>query len=337
MKPISIRTNAGKFVLDDVTYKIKHIETYNNGVNAYVVKCNITCVDELIEDKIIISPQKLFLYKKFFDKNNYIYEKITVNKITKKFNDENYEFYHNIIYYDNLNNIIIYDYLGETINENFNLNSIELINKLKIFKSLIEYCIVLKNFDILHNDIKPDNIVINNNLGLFVDYGNTLTIEELLSGELFDTTIWSASPEYYTINEMIINKLYNYNDENTKSMIYKSQIFPLAGILIGLIKNDIYYYFKTVYKHIYVKNYNRNNESNLLIRFKNFNVNKNNILVNSIQEVLYTMSQLLLNHEYIYNLIKNMLIIDTNKRISLDDILIELDKIINNNMNKIAM
>jgi serine/threonine protein kinase len=335
MKPIPIRSYAGHFMLDGITYYIKYIDSYTNGVNAFVVKCNFMCVDGLIDDNKIISSKKLFLYKRFFDKNNYIKEKITVNNITTKFNNFNYDFYHKIVYYDDLNNVLIYDYLGETLNENFDLKSFDLISKLKIFKSIVEFCIVLKNYDILHNDIKPDNIVINNNynVGLLVDYGNTLDHHSLKFGNFFDTTIWSASPEYYIINEMMDNNTYDYDDKNTKSMIFKSQIFPLAGILIGLVKNDINYYFKTFYKYIYI---DKKDDENMSNRFSNFNVSKNNKLVDGITQILNTMSKILVNDfRNIYNLIEKMLTIDFTDRISLEDISLELDNIINSKIDQI--
>jgi serine/threonine protein kinase len=323
----NIRIYCNEFKINNITYKLKNLHVFNNGSTGEVKLCNLTSSNNK-SIKVIV--------KKFDDKNDYVYEKMKIRKIMDIFENYSFDFYHKILYYDNLNNILIYEYLGKTLID-YDVTKLSFEQKIHLFKNLIEICIVFNDLDIIHNDIKPCNVVINDNLAkaMFVDFGISQFItEDFQNKTKFDTTLWSASPEYYLINKIINEDIWMLTDDII-DMYKKSQMFPLAGILIGLLINNVEFYFKTLY--CFVK-FDEENDVDMITRFENFNYNKNFNVSRALNIILHETKNYFLDNKIdlcVYDLICKMLELDYEKRITYDQMLIELENIITNNNEKI--
>jgi serine/threonine protein kinase len=305
-------------------YEFKHIYNYILkklstilGTTGYVDVCNLIRVNSS-ENEIV----KKVILKKFNEEYYYYLEKNLVIKITRLLQSRSINFYHKIIFYDDINFILIYDYFGKTLNKEYDIKNLNYINKITIFKDIIDWCIVLHESGIIHNDIKPDNICIDDNKGILVDYGISYIINNYNKGIEFNTTLWSASPEYLQIALYLENKIQlNADIEN---MFNKSQHYALAGLIIGLLTNDIYIFYKTIYKYIY-----SNQEDNMKIRFNKYNKSNLDKIKRNIDNITKLIRE---NNQYvseeIIEIINNMLEYEYDKRISLEEISLKLEKII---------
>ena len=324
---LNIYIYCNMFTLDNKLYEIICKHTFDNGMFAKVQLCDLKYYDGPIQ-KIIV--------KKFYNKNHFMDEKEILQKITNEFKSINCEFYHKILYYDELHNILIYKYLGKTLSD-YNTKKLTVQNKLKLFKDLINMTIILNEMHIVHNDIKPCNIVIDqkNNKAFFVDFGVSQFIFDAYHyGKKFDTTLWSASPEYYLINEIIDQEIWILADD-TINMYKKSQLYPLAGILIGLLMDDIQFYFRILYEFV---NFEGENEAPMIVRFKNFNYkNKNNLslALSIIFDKIKSHFKINNIDMRIYDLIVNMLQLNHNDRMDYSQIFNILNQLIDNPNSKI--
>jgi len=315
-----IKIFYNKFAMNNKYYQLLPKHTFDTGVNAIVTLCDLICSDGTIKEVVV---------KKFHDKNNFIHEKRIVTKISQTYETNNKTFYHEILYCDNLNNILIYDYFGETLID-YDTKQLSLVGKLKLFRDLIILTMELADLDIIHNDIKTCNIAIDKKSGkaVFIDYGiSQFIFDDFYSGIQFDTTLWSGSPEYFLVNKML-KSTGCMLDDYIVEMYKKSQIFPLAGILIGLIMNDINIYFKIIYEFI---KFSGENDEEAFTRFKNFDYTSNDKLKMAVNCTLSYVERYIQRHNidnHVYELIFDMLNLNYMERIDYDEILKKIDDII---------
>lgn len=247
----------------------------------------------------------------------------------------------NILFYytNNTNNLdlieygMFFNYLGVTL-EKFNINNLDIINKIKLIIDLLEQCIELNQLSLYHSDIKPENICIQqinqdtnqdtNQVKCYCQYKLSLIDFGILYGEKeyfnlyeYNTTITSGSPEYYDIN-------INMNDNNTlfpKDIFDKSQHFAVAGIIFGIFANNTNLYFNEFYKIIL------NNSQYSIIDFDNcdisirFSLLKDPIIIESIKNFIlsYKIDELD-DSEFIKNILNNMFDTDYKKRLKFEEL-----------------
>lgn len=280
--------------------------------------------------KYVISKIKVLYYNKtIIDINNKLfYEEIEYNIFLKK-NIKSFNCKLLYYYTRNENNIfeytMIFDYLGETL-EHFTLNKLDFSNKLLLILQLLEQCIELNNYNLYHNDIKPDNICINNINGNYtlslIDFG-ILYNEDLFKKSIYyNTTLTSASPEYYTINNLIDNNSKIFN----KDLFNKSQHYAVAGIIFGIFINKPCDYFNKLYKIIKknIKYIDLNFDiCNIGIRFLPFiDIN----IMNKIKEYMVNEINIIEESRFIKYIIMNMLEFDYKKRLSYEEIKLIFEK-----------
>jgi len=312
-----------EFTADDKEYILLFNKYIGNGTSAEVHLFNMY-VKQLNETIFV----KQIVIKDFIDDDGYNDEIEIALLLKKRIQDENFK-KHILLYYDNDNKCILYNYLGTKI-DNHMISKLCLKEKLIIMKQLIDQAIILADNNFIHNDIKPENIVceIDKNGKLtniyMIDYGLIYEYpHDYLRCSILNTTVWSGSPEY-----LMIAKIISQNKENRKQglvdsvedindMLFKSQYYALAGIMIGLLMNDIYFHFNNI--HELVKT---DEEIDMIERFKNYDERTINIYQQMIKREL-NKNKLNYNsyiYHYLKNIIFNMLEYEYKKRFSLKKI-----------------
>jgi len=312
---------------------------------------------------------KRVVIKKFRKSSDYDIEKHNAYKLKHVFAEKNKNVVdynkHFFLFNDDVNLSIIYNYLGAKIRNDF-IYGLTLKQKVSIMIQLFEQCIKLHNYCFIHNDIKPENIVIDFDdngepIISIIDYGILYYFpEDLNNGFDFNTTIWSGSPEYLIIAELNKTEQFINIDDNIKNLFFKSQHFALGGIMIGILVDEILYYFDKIIKYVDV-----NEDEYMPIRFMKYDqnllplilgdiikkLNQNSLISeqtmipnkekSNIPEklpVLWTKNKdgsikkcsKFENEKYIFGTLKliiyTMFEYDYKNRLSLDEILIELKK-----------
>jgi len=312
-----------EFTADDKEYILLFNKYIGNGTSAEVHLFNMY-VKQLNETIFV----KQIVIKDFIDDDGYNDEIEIALLLKKRIQDENFE-KHILLYYDNDNKCILYNYLGTKI-DNHMISKLCLKEKLIIMKQLIDQAIILSDNNFIHNDIKPENIVCETDKNgkltniYMIDYGLIYEYpHDYLRCSILNTTVWSGSPEY-----LMIAKIISQNKENRKQglvdsvedindMLFKSQYYALAGIMIGLLMNDIYFHFNNI--HELVKT---DEEIDMIERFKNYDERTINIYQQMIKREL-NKNKLNYNsyiYHYLKNIIFNMLEYEYKKRFSLKKI-----------------
>lgn len=309
------------FTDGDVKYVITPKHYYPKSSSAQVCLSNMS--SENFTKKIII--------KKFHDRDCFTNEKNRLCRMSSIFAKNKVKFYHDIMYADPYNNVLIYNYLGETLDHLYNTYELSVTDKLKIFNSLVSIVHVLSDYKIVHNDIKPCNVVVDKNKrGLLIDYGISQVIYDDYGIYPFDTTIWSATPEYYMINKCMLENIPLNNDIIT--MYIKSQTYPLAGILIGLLLDEMYDYFETIYT--YVRMFGTNSKDTVS-KYEAFDFRNNDTLINALDKIKLKMYGHCIDEKFgrdIYLIIENMLELDYTKRLPYYEIVNKMQTIIDSIM-----
>jgi len=316
---IKIKNNS--FRIDNNNYFLKNNNPVllNNSSVGIVIKYDLYCNDSFVKEVVV----KIF---KFADEHLAEYQ--TNKMINNMLKINNIAYDNKPLFCDFYNRCIIYNYLGETLDDKFiEKYNLTTIDKLKIFKNIIDNTIILLANKIIHNDIKPANIVMNKLEPKFIDFGIAYIIPKEYNRKIkFNTTINCGSPEYLLINQAIIdNKQF---DKEINKIFYYSQYYTLCGIFIGLFTNDMTTWYKTIYKYIDLK---YENETCLVKRFSDYTEENINKATNEILDIFVKkINDFPKNHyNFIINLIKGMLNYDYNKRISLNNISFLLSNMIN--------
>ena len=361
---ININISFNMFTYLDKIYKLKFVKKLYNKNDVLIKLYKLYEYNEISNQYTFIKDVVRKILYKYIPpiNNNYdetFYDEIRYNLYLKE-NMSNFRC--NILYYYIRNikllNLIEYsmffDYLGETL-EKFNISNLNLSNKIHLIIDLLQQCIELNNLSLYHNDIKPDNICIQNReiqtqiqtqiqtdiqsinspyqLSL-IDYGLLYGEKEYNNMYEYNTTITSGSPEYYNINKVMENNSTIF----PKDLFDKSQHFAVAGIIFGIIVDDSYLYFSELYKNIKKNHkYSTMNFDNcdILVRFSLY---RDKALLNSMKQfILDKLNNINSLHSLcIKDIVFNMLHTDHNERLSFEEIklffenkLIELDKINN--------
>ena len=278
--------------------------------------------------------------KFFTDKKDYVVEKYNVLRLKNIFLDDDSFKKHLFLYCDDKTYCIMYNYLGKRINNDFIID-LTLEQKIDIIIQIIEQSIKLHDSNLLQNDIKPENIVFdikeNNILSVSViDWGILYNFPtDFIKGYKFDTTLWSASPEYLKIAQLSndIEPLLTHKTESNirfiedryyddiKDIFFKSQHFAISGIIIGLFVNNIAFYFETLLKYVNIEE-----TYNMELKYSQFTKSTMSKIIKKINDKL-TESEIYYGKnifDRVKNLIFSMLEYDYNKRIKLNDVMTEL-------------
>jgi len=272
---LSYQYMAGSGNTSNVNIYKMYKKKYNQHINRPLSVKSDSKIDRLLIPKTHNNYEfiKTVIIKFFKDEFDYKIEKQNVYKlkhIIKNIHKNETDYNkHYILFNDDINKCIIYNYLGRRIRNEYIVN-LKLKQKVSLMIQLLEQCIKLNDYLFIQNDIKPENIVIDfdpdgePNISI-IDYGILYYIpEDFNEGNIFNTTIWSGSPEYLKIAKLIKDNEVLYNAD-IKDIFIKSQYYALAGLMIGLLVNDIYYYFNTVIQYVDV-----NEEHNMETRFMKY-------------------------------------------------------------------
>lgn len=222
--------------------------------------------------KKIDKNKKYFIYNKKYCRvktQKLLSRKQKDFKLTSKYDNlfEDYEPYCQIEPNTNYINII-QEYGGNTLNDLIQLNKLHNIQPhiLKIFKHLLKALQLLHNNNIIHRDIKVDNIIIKNYLPRIIDFNNAVQlsqIEEILpiTGNYYyniplDNLILNAIDNSITKGETLtlkkISEIKKICLSKYKNIIVftknDEQVDKLISIMINRIKSpEFLEYYKNEY------------------------------------------------------------------------------------------
>ena len=319
MKKIYVTNNT--FTVDNSNFTLTKLSNYCKSGTGHIVLGDLNNdINDIIVKVVIKTFRKL--------DRDIMFREMTLNyQVVEKISN----FENKIMYYDDKNYFLIYEYLGETLNEKYNLRKLTLKDKLSLFRDFVNKNYELSKHLILHNDIKPNNIVINtdssnNNNIIMIDYGIAYFLSNDYQSNIdFDTTLWSASPEYY-IYAKNRNKNNILNDTGAsceiKEMMIKSQYYGIVGILIGFLLNDIFYHYRSIFKYI-----KTSDEDNMVIRFMKFTKENIKKYIDELEIKLMEIEEIK-DIEKIKEIIFNMLSYEYKNRYSYDEIINKLNNII---------
>lgn len=310
MRYINIYNN--EFTYDNKLYIIIKHTKINDSNRTEMYYADLICDNQII--KIVT--------KKFYNKSISLYnfEHNIHCKLSTRLNSESIEY--DILFCDTISKILIFPYVGKTLNDEYNLKKHILSDKLLMFNQLISYVDKLLKIGIIHNDIKPINLCISNNKLTLIDFGNAYIIPEDVDAlNEINTTFNASSPEYFILAHTTFPKfpLYSniFNNQQIKflKLIEKMQHMTLAGILIGLLLDDIHFYYRTFLEITKYKLLNCET-SDMKKRFEPIN----RLNIHKISEIC--LKKLILNNidQNLIDIIMNMLSYDYNDRLSLSEI-----------------
>lgn|SRR3989338_596921 len=189
---------------------------------------------------------------------------------------------------------IITDYidginLGEFLKEE---RTIDCYGYLNIFKQLIQGLNMLHKKDIVHRDIKLENIIINNNLEIkYIDMGSSCCVKDTICMMKKRGTPYYLSPE---LIKLYFEDKFNDGYDNSVDDYKKSDIWALGVTLFSL-----------------------------LYKKKPFDAINTNILYRNILETEPIYHS---NCFYLNNILQHMLYKDHNKRYNTDQLLVLINK-----------
>ena len=128
--------------------------------------------------------------------------------------------------------MLLFDYYPMTLTQYIdqNIPNIEIKTIFIFINDLLEGLLFLKNLNIAHRDLKPNNILVDsNNQFKIIDFGIAKKIETLMSSESFTTV---GTPNYMSPELKYDNQT---NQETTHIEPYKSDIYSLGLIILELL------------------------------------------------------------------------------------------------------
>ena len=299
-----------------------NVFTYNKKKYKIIYKSRFDSHNADINMALLVSENEISknVIKKFYDAEFYYEHRVhkTINdRLNNKLND------YDVLFCDIENKTFIFKYAGKTLTDEYDFTKYDIKEKLMLFDQLISKVDQLVKIGVIHNDIKPINLCINDNQLILIDYGNGYVIpDEINEQNCFNTSYFSASPEYLILANMESFPLFpedekKYNDEqnNFLEIISKTQHMTLAGILIGMLVNEINFYYNTFLEvtQYYSHDIKTNDIENRFDLINEINIQK-------LSEIcLKKMIRKNVNHEII-DIIMNMLSFDYHDRLSLHEI-----------------
>jgi len=218
---------------DHIIYRFKNIKSIGAGSFSTVVKAQdykhnsynaIKIINSTMLQKMIEPLNEINILKKLKYKEQY--------HITKLL--EYFFFRKNLYMVFNLYDITLHDYIyNSNLNTNYNSNSDSNLNYIKQIVNAIQF---LNKNNIIHGDLKPNNIVFKDNTYkklILVDFGNSITTEDISTNYNYNYNSNSNSNLQtisYRAPEIYINKICS----NKQHFNYKIDIWSVGCILYEL-------------------------------------------------------------------------------------------------------
>lgn len=175
--------------------------------------------------------QKIYIIKKIFCQNKDYEDLIILEiKILKLLKENNYTIQFETAYKDNINYYIITEYLDSYITIHEYIKNFEISNEnaSTIFDNLLLGLKSIHDLNIVHRDIKPDNIMINpTTLNIkYIDFG----LSDI--PETFENTVhYLGTPDYINVKLFEIDDLEDYTFNSLKN----SDLFSLGVLFYCLL------------------------------------------------------------------------------------------------------
>jgi len=176
--------------------KRKRPSLINNQEDIYIEKGNTANVYQDIKNPHVCKKK----YKVTVEKN-IIYNEIKILKIVSKLKDINSPRY---IKYNKKENTLYMDYIKGTDLCNYLIaNQKNNLPIRKILKNLITQINYLHENDIIHLDLKMDNIIVNlDNYNIHIlDWGNSLLLKDKVKRKILKTPYYQSPESFNNINE----------------------------------------------------------------------------------------------------------------------------------------
>jgi serine/threonine protein kinase len=154
-----------------------------------------------------------------------------------------------------------YYFFLELCTSNFDIMKITNQNIIYFMEQLIDILILLHDYNIIHNDIKPLNILIKNNKLKIIDFGMAedndiqssyisgsplyMNLEKFMGRKSFDSDLWSIKLIFFELvyKKHPFIKVSNKDELRTvlkqNTIIFPYNIYPYTDLLIDLFSNKI--------------------------------------------------------------------------------------------------
>lgn len=171
------------------------IQKIDNGFNSQLFKSINTL------DKSIVMIKELIPNN---NKNENILNEINILQLIEKYgNHKNIMRYNNFYIYDNKYYLITEYIDGETLYDKIYNNNINTKTAIKIMYEITLAILFLHTHNIIHNDIKPENIIIKNDLTVkLIDFGSAINLNNNINKIDKSYTKIYASPELLLNNDL---------------------------------------------------------------------------------------------------------------------------------------
>lgn len=171
------------------------IQKIDNGFNSQLFKSINTL------DKSIVMIKELIPNN---NKNENILNEINILQLIEKYgNHKNIMRYNNFYIYDNKYYLITEYIDGETLYDKIYNNNINTKTAIKIMYEITLAILFLHTHNIIHNDIKPENIIIKNDLTVkLIDFGSAIDLNNNINKIDKSYTKIYASPELLLNNDL---------------------------------------------------------------------------------------------------------------------------------------